>query len=78
VCSSGRSADWSFHLGRSSYRRGVPQISAGGIAQTFGGCAFEFRINWVVYISNMRELLLILHMQLEIPELPFPWAMDGM
>ena len=29
VCSSGRSADWSFHLGRSSYRRGVPQISAG-------------------------------------------------
>jgi len=41
LCSSGRSADWSFHLGRSSYRRGVPPISAGGIAPTFGGCAFE-------------------------------------
>ena len=35
------SADWSFHLGRSSYRRGVPQISAGGISPTFGGCAFK-------------------------------------
>ena len=33
MCSSGRSADRSFHLGWSSYRRGVPQISAGGIAQ---------------------------------------------
>ena len=32
MCSSGRSADRSFHLGRSSYRRGVPPISAGGIA----------------------------------------------
>ena len=41
VCSSGRSADWPFHLGRSSYRRGVPQISVGGIAPTFGACAFE-------------------------------------
>jgi len=41
VCSSGRSADWPFHLGRSSYRRGTPQISAGGIAPTFGGYAFE-------------------------------------
>ena len=40
VCSSGRSADRAFHLGRSSYRRGVPRISTGGIAQTFGGCAF--------------------------------------
>jgi len=33
--------DWSFHLGRLSYRRGVPQISAGGIAPTYGGCAFK-------------------------------------
>ena len=41
VCCSGRSADWSFHLGRSSYRRGVPLISAGGSAPTFGRCAFE-------------------------------------
>ena len=31
----------SFHLGRSSYRRGVPKIYAGGIAPNFGGCAFE-------------------------------------
>jgi len=42
VCSSGRSADWSFYLGRSSYRRGISQIFAGGIALKFGGCAFEF------------------------------------
>ena len=40
MSSSERSAEWSFNLGRSSYRRGVPQISAGGIAPTFGGCAF--------------------------------------
>jgi len=40
VRSSWRSADRSFHLGRSSYRRGVPQISTGGIAPTFAGCAF--------------------------------------
>jgi hypothetical protein len=40
-CSSGQFADWSFHLGRSSYRRGVAPISAGGIALTFGGCTFE-------------------------------------
>ena len=38
---SGRSADWSFYLGRSPYRRDVPQISAGGIAPTYGGCAFK-------------------------------------
>jgi len=77
VCSSGRSADWSFHLGRSSYTRGVLQISAEGIAPTFWGCSFEFWINEVICISNMTELLLILHMKLEIPELSFPWAMDG-
>ena len=41
VCSSGRSSDWSFLLGRLSYRRGISQISARGIALTFGGCAFE-------------------------------------
>ena len=29
------------HLGKSSSRRAVPQISAGGIALTFGGCASE-------------------------------------
>ena len=33
--------DWSFHIGRSSYKIGVPQIFAGGIAPTFGGCAFK-------------------------------------
>jgi len=38
---SGRSADWSFHLGSSSYRRDVPPISAGGIAPNFGGRTFE-------------------------------------
>jgi len=34
-------------------RRSIPQFSAGGIALTFGGCAFEFWINKVVCISNM-------------------------
>ena len=33
VCSSGRIADRSFHLGRSSYRKGVPQISTGELPQ---------------------------------------------
>jgi len=33
-------------------------------------------INEVVCISNMTELLLILHVKLEFPELSFPWAMD--
>ena len=30
-----------FILEGPSYRTGVPPISAGGIAPTFGGCAFE-------------------------------------
>lgn len=41
VCCSGWSADWSFHLWRRWYRTAVLTISAGGIAPTFEGHAFE-------------------------------------
>jgi hypothetical protein len=32
---------WPFDLRRLSYWKGVPMISARGIAPSFGGCAFE-------------------------------------
>jgi hypothetical protein len=41
VCRSGLSADWYFLPSKDFYRTGLPTISAGGNAPTFGGCACE-------------------------------------